>query len=903
MGVFFTLIFFSGSLGAIGSEDIAFCYQKELWGLLSHYEPEIRQLLVKNPGDDLFYDVLEDMALLRQDDIGYIEVLIMRVENLQKMADAQRLLSHLAERRTSEFPATTEQNIKERLREIFPEQGEQILLDRASGVINEEEMIDRMKVLNSYPEYFDDFLQSYINEIAVERNDSLRIDLCEVFSRQYPASRWQDTNTYFQLISLLNMQKYSEVSSAIEDTLELSPVLAYLISGLLIDAGLRRNLEEGESNQQLLERALTILEEVEFPADRETISVIYQKWDKTFWNQKIVLQKAKIIYHQIIAQKGFWGDEDLIAYILERPDQHYERGFGFLHTLDPPNNDFGEIAELNYWLGRYAVLLQNDTHTTRTAEYFIDCLIAGAPRKRFDPSAEKYLNYLHSLADTEDDLMTWSRKIKNYSGPIFTDVTDQTGLSGSRYTRVSIGDFNNDGRADLLFNGHRLYRNEGDFLFTDVTGISGIENHSYTGGLWADFDQDGLLDFVALSSSSEEPGDALYRNMGDGRFARLAEEDYLINDYSPTEGAAWIDIDRTGYPSLYTANYEKWQVQTGYQDYFWYNEQGKFSDQTAQLGLLEPAYTRDPGLAGRGVSPADYKNNGRQSIFVSNYRLNRNYLWDWQSVRFADNAALFGVAGHKFRIPNQNGYFGHTIGADWGDFNNNGRLDLFIANLAHPRFIEFSDISMLLRNDGLVSRSIGNNALVYYKFTDVTKEAGISFDELHSEPNWFDADNDGFLDLFITSVYENDRSYLYLNNRDGTFTEITWLSGVRVYNGWGNSVADLNNNGRVDLVVGSGNGVKIFRNDTVNNYQSVFYKPVWNEGEMRIINRDIQNSSIPNSPAFGTKVIVKVLLSGGEELTLIRELNGGKGTTSQNDQFLHFGIRDGRLISAEIWQP
>ncbi|MBW6516055.1 MAG: CRTAC1 family protein [Candidatus Cloacimonetes bacterium] len=887
-------------ISAISIDDVEFCYYRELWQLLNRYEPEIRELAINDPQNSLLYDVLEDMAIAKQDTLAFINILEQRVINLQDFNDAFRLLKFLKEKYTLSTVALIEK--RSLIEEIFDSTGDKNLIKWAMGDIEEEELYHEMSQLPSYPQFFDNYIQSFVNEIAVERSDSLRVNLSEDFYRKFPASRWQDTNIYYLLISLLNLEKYTDAIELIDSQNDYSPALSFLVSGILTDSNLRKSFHNGADNQELLDKALFITENAAFPFDTQTISVLYQKWDDRQWENKRALQKARIIYHQLISEYHYWGDEDLIAGILEQPYELYQTGLDLLHFINPLNNDFGEIAEHKYWLGRYSVLFDDETKLGKTAEYFIDCLIASAPRKRFDESALKYLKYLHERSGTKDDLMTWSRKIKNYRGPIFSDVTEESGFSDLRFTRISIGDYNNDGKTDLLFNGRRLYRNDGNFDFTDVTEEAGIVNHSFVGGLWADFDKDGLLDFVALSSSRENPGDTLFRNIGDGSFQMLDSPEYRINNHSPTEGAAWVDFEKNGYPSLYTANYEMWQVQPGFRDFFWYNDQGRFIDQTAQLGFLAPEYTDDPGLAGRGVSPADYNNDGIQSIFVSNYRLNRNYLWDYSNGVFKDHAALKGVAGHKYRIPDHLGYYGHTIGADWGDYNNNGYLDLFIANLAHPRFIEFSDISMLLRNDGLAARVIGDTAIVYHNFTDVTKEAGITFDELHSDPNWFDADNDGFLDLYITSVYENDRSYLYLNNLDGTFTDITWLSGTRVYNGWGNSVADLNGNGRLDLIVGSGNGVRKFRNDTDNEHTSVFFKPYWDGEEVKIIEREDWHSSIPNSPAFGIKVQVKIELPDGSQKTLIRELNGGKGTTSQNDQFLHFGLGEGTLLEAKIWQ-
>jgi|SRR5690554_4725303 len=887
---------------ALTVEELEFCYERELWDIVINSESIIREHIEDYPEKTVLYDILEDIALSRQDVCGVIETLELRVRNIGELDDAFRLFSVYREEGNKEISIASKRAQIDQIKTIFNSPGERLTLEYALGEINEERLFSEMRDISSYPALFENYIQSFLNEIAVEQNDSLRVVLSESFLENFPNSLWQDTNSYYRLISYLNLQDYDRIINEIDSSSEIAPTLSVLLAGLISDPTFLRSFSEKKEKIVMLRWAEDLLTESEFPADKDNLSILYRQWDRNYWKQRRDIQLAKVYYYLTLAEASLDDDEDTITRVISQPNDYYRRGFNLLKTLHINNNDYGEIAEHKYWLGRFAILLMSDPDLLQTAEYFIDCLIAGSPRKRFDESAMKYLVFLHREAGSDDEIMDWSRKIKNYRGPVFTDITDMIGFSGLRFRRIAIGDYNNDTLPDLLFSGYRLYRNEGDMIFSEVTEETGIVNHSFTGGLWADIDKDGKLDFAALSSAIEGSGNTLFRNLGNGSFITHEAEGSEINDFAPTEGAAWIDFEKSGYPSLYTANYELWQIQRGFQDYFWYNEHGSFSDKSSEFGFLKPIYTTNPGLAGRGVSPADYNNNGRQSIFVSNYRLNRNLLWDYEDGKFIDRATLHNLAGQKYRSGGDYDYYGHTIGAAWGDYNNNGKLDLFIANLAHPRFLEFSDKSTLLRNDGITEKVIGDTTIVYHKFTDVTSEAGITFDELHSDPNWFDADSDGYLDLYITSVYENDRSYLYLNNNDGTFTDITWLSGTRVYNGWGNAVADLNINGRLDLIVGSGNGVKIFRNDTDKDHSSIFIKPYWDGEEVKISSREGWQESMPNSPAFGSKVEVEVLLPDGSSRHLIRELFGGRGTTSQDDQFLHFGLGEGELKGYRLYQ-
>jgi hypothetical protein len=175
--------------------------------------------------------------------------------------------------------------------------------------------------------------------------------------------------------------------------------------------------------------------------------------------------------------------------------------------------------------------------------------------------------------------------------------------------------------------------------------------------------------------------------------------------------------------------------------------------------------------------------------------------------------------------------------------------------LAHPRYIDFSNKTKLYQNEA-------------GKFSDIRVAAGLKFAETHSEPCWADFNNDGFLDLYITSVYPERRSYLYVNNKDGTFSDVTYLSGSRYFNGWGAASSDFDNDGDVDLLI-AGEELILYQNNTLtpNNWL-----------EFRIYGKT-------HHDAIGTQIILK-----HKKLVQIRQIQGGKGTSNQNSLKQHFGI-------------
>ncbi|MBW2276540.1 MAG: CRTAC1 family protein, partial [Deltaproteobacteria bacterium] len=276
---------------------------------------------------------------------------------------------------------------------------------------------------------------------------------------------------------------------------------------------------------------------------------------------------------------------------------------------------------------------------------------------------------------------------------------------------------------------------------------------------------------------------------------------------------------------------------------------GTFTDWTEGQGF---AYGTQ--RAGRGVSPLDYDFDGDVDIFVSNYRLNANWFYQNDGDgTFNDVAWLNGLAGYE-----ANGYYGHTIGSVWGDFDNDGDFDMLQSNLAHPRFYHFSDRTLLMLNNGSGV------------FENYAEAAGLHYRETHSNPTVADFDLDGSWDLFITATYNGRFSEMYLNNGDATFEQVNYESGAIIHNGWGSAASDFDQDGDVDLVASN-----LYRNDGAAFGSWLQVRTLGGETGFGTVN------------AAGIGAIVKVTAS---DLELLSHTAGGSGTGCQDSQFLTFGL-------------
>jgi hypothetical protein len=492
---------------------------------------------------------------------------------------------------------------------------------------------------------------------------------------------------------------------------------------------------------------------------------------------------------------------------------------------------------------------------------------------------------------------------------VFTDVTAASRLSFTHASApekkyivesmsggVALFDYDKDGWLDVyLANAptvatagtpgsarSALWRNNRDGTFTDVTSRAGVGDVGWAmGASTGDFDNDGWTDLYVTCFGANH----LFRNNGDGTFADVTVR-AGVGDTRWSTGGAFGDYDNDGNLDLFVANYVDLRL-----DALPEFGQGK---NCVFKGL--PVQCGPRGLTGAGDTL--YHNNGDGT--------------------FTDVSVAAGVSDTARR-------FG--MGVAWCDFNDDGRIDLYVANDSGPNYLyrnngngTFTDVGLTsgtaLSEDGTEQASMGvaigdydhrgrwsilvtnfsdeYNAFYRHEhdflFTDAsyaTRTAKASLPYVGWGTSLFDYDNDGWLDLMVVNghVYPQadksggeaayrERKLLYHNERDGTFTEVAAGAGDALMLpavSRGAAFGDLDNDGDVDAVVNNLEGpATILRNDggNENNYLTI-----------DLVGRK------SNRSALGARVKV---IAG--DLVQIAERRGGGSYLSQNDTRLHFGL-------------
>lgn len=506
--------------------------------------------------------------------------------------------------------------------------------------------------------------------------------------------------------------------------------------------------------------------------------------------------------------------------------------------------------------------------------------------------------------------------------PHFVDVAQQAGLTVShisspekKYIVESMSggagliDCDNDGKLDIItVNGSTverfrqggdpmitLYHQDADLKFTDITKSAGLNRKGWGMGVAvADFDNDGLPDIYVTGYG----GNALYRNLGNCKFEDVTDKAGVAAGGFST-GAAWADYDRDGYVDLFVSRYVHFDMNK-LPDFGGDEKNCRFKGVAVQCGpwgmigesdllfhnrgdgtfeeVSKKAGVDDPNLYyGLGAVWGDYDNDGWPDLYVAN-DTGANYLYHNKHDGTFEDVGMLSGAGVSAE-----GEMQGSMGVDFGDYLNEGRMGIFVTN-----FTEQADD--LYRNLG----AQGFSAVSW-----PSKLAQPTYPMVGWGTAFFDMDNDGWLDIFVANghVYPQVDSIpggahyrqpmqLFRNRRDGTFEDVSGvLAAIPPASRRGATFGDINNDGNVDIVLMNvGEPPTLLLNQGGNKNHRVLFKLV---------------GSKSNRSAIGARITVKA-----GKRTQFSEVRAGGSYISQNDPRVHFGLESERKMSeVEIRWP
>ncbi len=486
-------------------------------------------------------------------------------------------------------------------------------------------------------------------------------------------------------------------------------------------------------------------------------------------------------------------------------------------------------------------------------KYILESMSGGVGLLDFDNDGLLDIYFVNSLTveTAADPRAARSALYKNLGGLEFADVAEEAGVAYPGWGMgICTADVDGDGWQDFYVTTvgpDRLYRNRGDGTFEEVAERWGIIADGWSAGCgFADYDRDGDLDLfvsryvrVDLDSLPEfgkgkfctyrgiavqcgprglpGTGDLLFRNDGPGRFREVGREAGVAD---PDElfglGIAWLDDNEDGWPDLFVAN------DTGANLLYRNKKDGTFEEVAFPLGV---AVSEDGGEQGcMGVAVGDYTNDGRFSLFVTNFSEEYNAFYRREEGYFTD--VSFRSATAASSLP----YVG------WGtafiDYDNDGWLDL-----------------------------VAVNGHVYPQMDSVKMGASAPY---------------------------RQRKLFYRNRRDGTFEEIGERLGPAFTHesvSRGLAMGDLDNDGRLDLVVNNlDGGPQILRNEVPSPGNWLLIEL---EGKGRMTD--------------GIGAVVTVHAGGSVQKRLVRS---GTAYLSQDDMRQHFGLgASAKADSVEVLWP
>jgi len=274
-----------------------------------------------------------------------------------------------------------------------------------------------------------------------------------------------------------------------------------------------------------------------------------------------------------------------------------------------------------------------------------------------------------------------------------------------------------------------------------------------------------------------------------------------------------------------------------------------------------------------GVNWVDYNDDGKQDIFVSNYGRTNNFLFENQG-----NGTFNNVARDKGLDAYEERMAGNTFGADFDDINNDGLFDAVLSDIAHPRYQPDSGPSSVKLNQGPPDDT----------FDNVNEEMNYNPDEGDVDPSFIDFNNDGRMDLFMSSLYEGHYSRLYEQQADGAFLDVTYWAGVEMHDCTGNAWGDYDGDGDLDLLSASR------RADDGGSYTRLFRNDVGSENNWLAIKLVGVNA---NADGIGAKITVTA-----GDLVQVRYVKGPRGHYgAQPTMVAHFGLgQEGAVDQVQV---
>jgi enediyne biosynthesis protein E4 len=494
---------------------------------------------------------------------------------------------------------------------------------------------------------------------------------------------------------------------------------------------------------------------------------------------------------------------------------------------------------------------------------------------------------------------------RSFKNPYASIMAGYTALGAA----VAVADYNSDGFEDLFVTDsaegakNHLYRNNGDLTFTDVAVEAGVADGNDAANATADcmffdYNNDGWPDLLVVRFGHNQ----LFRNLGTGKFKDVTKESG-IDRYMNAITAAAFDYDRDGYVDLFVGSYfqpidifnpntprffpESFETANngGGLTLFRNNGNGTFTDVTDKAGFKLSGWTLD-------IGHADADNDGDDDVYLA---------CDFGTDRFFVNngdGTFSDITEQAVGIDSKKG-----MNVDWGDYDNDGLLDLYITNITDDYMREGN---FLWHNNGNLT------------FTDVARETATYDTGWGWAAKFFDVDNDGWLDLYVVNgwVSGNEQSYvpdifemvtrpgidfadarnwpamgkkslsgyqkkrLFHNERGQVFKDIAPQHGLDSQrDGRGIGVVDLDNDGRLEMFVANANAEPILYHSKMPLGPTTHWAEFILEGTRS------------NRLAVGTQLRYTV---GGK--TYLRFVNGGNGFASQSSYRAHMGLGSESVI-------